>query len=143
METRDLQPVPGIVLDASITVCWLLPDEADSRADTAWDRSQTSIAVVPQLWHTEVRNALFQAERRRRSPPAQTEASFQRLNTIAVVTDTTPDYNAVLSLARLHDLSVYDALYLELAIRSTLELATLESRLGQAAAREGLLMTGS
>ena len=35
---------------------------------------------------------------------------------------------------------IYDALYLELAKRSNLELATLESRLGQAAAREGLLM---
>ena len=61
----------------------------------------------------------------------------------AVVTDTTPDYNTVLRLARSHDLSVYDAVYLELAMRSNLELATLESRLGQAAAREGLLMTGS
>ena len=140
METRDLQPVPGIVLDASVAVCWLLPDEADPRADIAWDRSQTGMAVVPQLWHTEVRNALFQAERRRRSPPAQTEASFRQLNTIAIVTDTTPDYNAVLRLARLHDLSVYDALYLELAMRSNLQLATLESRLGRAAAQEGLLM---
>ena len=65
---------------------------------------------------------------------------FLELNDIRVATDNAPDYNTVLRLARLHDLSVYDALYLELAKRSGLELATLESRLGQAAAREGLLM---
>ena len=89
----------------------------------------------------EVRNAMLQAERRRRIVPAQTQDMFLGLDDIRVATDTTPDYSVVLHLARLHDLSVYDALYLELAMRANLELATLESRLGQAAAREGLLMT--
>ena len=140
METRDLRPMPGLVLDASVTVCRLLPDESDSRADLVWDRFLQDGAIVPQLWHTEVRNALFQAKRRGRITPAQTQAMFLELNDIRVATDNAPDYNTVLRLARLHDLSIYDALYLELAKRSGLELATLESRLGQAAAREGLLM---
>ena len=94
-------------------------------------------AIVPQLWHAEVRNALLQEERRGRITPAQTRDMFLELADIRVVTDNSPDYNTVLRLAELHDLSIYDALYLELAKRSGLELATLESRLGQAAAREG------
>ena len=133
--------MPGIVLDASVTVCRLLPDESDSRADLVWDRFLRDGAIVPQIWHMEVRNAMLQAERRRRIVPAQTQDMFLGLDDIRVATDTTPDYSVVLRLARLHDLSVYDALYLELAMRANLELATLESRLGQAAAREGLLMT--
>ena len=88
----------------------------------------------------EVRNALLQAERRGRIIPVQTQDMFVGLADIRVATDSAPDYNAVLRLARLHDLSVYDALYLELAMRSNLQLATLESRLGRAAAQEGLLM---
>lgn len=141
METRDFCPMPGIVLDASVTVCRLLPDESDARADLVWDRFLQDGAIVPQLWQAEVRNALFQAERRGRTTPVQTQDMFLELAEIRVVTDNAPDYNTVLRLARLHGLSVYDALYLELAKRSGLELATLESRLGQAAAREGLLMT--
>ena len=132
--------MPGIVLDASVTVCRLLPDESDSRADLVWDRFLQDGAIVPEIWHMEVRNALLQAERRGRIIPVQTQDMFVGLADIRVATDSAPDYNAVLRLARLHDLSVYDALYLELAMRSNLQLATLESRLGRAAAQEGLLM---
>ena len=132
--------MPGIVLDASVTVCQLLPDESDLRADLVWDRFLQDGAVVPPIWHTEVRNALFQAERRGRITLSETHDLFLQANDIQVVTDDATDYVAALRLARLHNLSLYDALYLELAMRANLELATLESRLGQAAAREGLLM---
>ena len=132
--------MPGIVLDASVTVCQLLPDESDLRADLVWDRFLQDGAVVPPIWHTEVRNALFQAERRGRITLPETHDLFLQANDIQVVTDDATDYDAALRLARLHNLSLYDALYLELAKRSNLELATLESRLGRAADQEGLLM---
>ena len=135
--------MPALVVDASVTVCWLLPDETNSSANAAWAKSQQYGAVVPQIWHPEVRNALYQAERRGRITPSQTESSFKRLNVIPVVTDTQPDYDVVLTLARMHNLSLYDAMYLELAKRCSVELATLDAQLGEAAANEGLLMTTS
>lgn len=135
--------MPALVVDASVTVCWLLPDETNPRANVAWAKSQQYEAAVPQIWHPEVRNALYQAERRGRITPSQTESSFERLNVIPVVTDTQPDYDVVLTLARMHNLSLYDAMYLELAKRYSVELATLDAQLGEAAAKEGLLMTTS
>ena len=132
--------MPGIALDASVTVSWVMPDESDPVSDLALDKFRRDGAVVPQLWHIEVRNALFQAQRRGRITLLETRGLFLEVAETQVVTDYAPDYDAVLDLAELHDLSIYDALYLELAKRSGLELATLESRLGQAAAREGLLM---
>ena len=74
-------------------------------------------------------------------PRQKLTESFGQLNNIPVVTDSQPDYDVTLALARQHNLSLYDALYLELAKRCNVELATLETRLGSAAAREGLLMT--
>ncbi len=130
-----------IVLDASVTICWLLPDEDDPRADVALERLRRDGAIVPQIWHPEVRNALYQAERRGRTAPTETEESFGQLNNILVATDSQPDFDVTLALARLHNLSLYDALYLEFAKRCNVELTTLETRLGSAAAREGLLMT--
>ena len=55
-----------LVLDASIVSDWLLDDEFDPRASTALTRLRQDGAVVPQLWHYEVRNALLSAERRGR-----------------------------------------------------------------------------
>jgi predicted nucleic acid-binding protein len=47
-------------------------------------------------------------------------------------------FTEVLSVAREHDLSAYDAAYLELALRKGLPLATLDTRLRNAARRAGV-----
>ena len=48
------------------------------------------------------------------------------------------DLDAVSTIARVHGLSMYDAVYVELARRRDTAVATLDDRLGQAAAAEGL-----
>lgn len=53
-------------------------------------------------------------------------------------TDTEADLNAAFRLARLCDLSMYDAMYLELALRQELPLATLDRGLAQAASEAGV-----
>ena len=59
-----------------------------------------------------------------------------------IATDTTPNLDAAFVLARRHRLSFYDALYLELAMRHEVALATLDSALDRAAAAEGLPSLG-
>ena len=63
-----------------------------------------------------------------------------RLNDITELlqTDTTPNLDTAFNLARKHLLSFYDALYLEMAVRHQIPLATLDSALDRAAASEGL-----
>ena len=125
-----------IVLDASITSDWLLDDEFDTRAANALTRLRRDGAVVPQLWHYEMRNALLAAERRGRLSRNRTVERLDSLRSLPILTDQEADLQVAFDLAREHSLSFYDALYLELAKRLKAPLATLDSQLAKAAAAE-------
>ena len=126
------------VLDASIAAAWLFDDESEPSANSLLIRLQEWAAVVPQHWHLEVRNALIVGERRGRIRPNEVDERLTDLGTLPVRTDLEPDFDAALRLARLHGLSFYDAVYLELARRHGLPLATLDGDLGAAAVVEGV-----
>lgn len=125
------------VLDASIPACWVLQDEEDPRADTAFARIKRDEAVVPSLWWFEIRNILVVNERRKRITESDTGVFLRDLAALRVRVDWEPDETVVLRLARAHALSVYDASYLELSLREAIPLATLDSQLTAAARAEG------
>ena len=128
------------VIDASVSAAWLLPDESHTRADTIYVRLQTDGGLVTQHWHFEMRNALLRAERRRRMDADLVDDRLVRLSEIIALleTDESPDLDATFALARKHLLTFYDALYLELALRRNMPLATLDSALERASTAEGL-----
>ena len=126
------------VLDASIAAAWLFDDESEPSANSVLIRLREWEAVVPQHWHLEVRNALIVGERRGRIRPNEVDERLIDLGTLPVRTDSEPDFDAALKIARIHGLSFYDALYLELARRHGLPLATLDGDLGAAALVEGV-----
>ena len=128
----------GMVVDASIVVAWLFDDEDDSRADRALERLAEEGALVPQLWHLETRNSLLATERRGRLSGEEVEQRLDALKDLPIATDEEPDLRSAFDLARAHGLSLYDALYLELAKRRRATLATLDRPLGRAAAAEGV-----
>ncbi len=113
------------VLDASVAACWAFDDEDHPLAALALERIRIDEARVPSLWWFEVRNTLIVNERRNRIEERDTVAFLQRLARLRVTIDRSPQEAAVLSLARQHRLTVYDASYLELAQREGLALATL------------------
>ena len=90
-------------------------------------------AHVPTLFWFELRNALLMAERRKRVTGAQLATFLGEFAILPVSVDSAPSESTVLDLARRHDLTVYDAAYLELAQRKQLPLATLGSALRKAA----------
>ena len=122
------------VLDASVAVAWLLSEETASRADLALVRLEDGEALVPHLWHLELRNGLLVAVRRGRFTA---DGPAERLNALYDLPIRT-DMDIAFALAEKHGLSFYDAIYLELAKRYTAPLATLDKALAQAAADEGL-----
>ena len=126
------------VLDASVSTSWLLDDELDPAAENALDRISRDGVLVPQLWHLEVRNALITAERRGRIDANSLDERIRAIVELPVGTDTAPDLDVALALARARDLSFYDAIYLELALRSESPLATLDTGLAEAATMEGV-----
>ena len=123
----------ALVLDASVACDWLLDDELDPRAQRAAERVSEDGALVPRLWHLEVRNALVSAERRGRLTAQGVSDRLRTLEHLPVVTDAEPDLDAVVALARSHHISIYDAVYLELARRRRATLATMDAGLVRAA----------
>ncbi len=126
----------SFILDASITAAWALPDETSSLADRMLTKAQREGAVAPPLWWYEVRNILVTAERRKRITATDADAFLHHLAQLPVQISALGDGQAILRLARAHRLSVYDAAYVELALREQLPLATLDRDLARAAASE-------
>ena len=140
--------VPAFVLDASVALAFLLPDEQQALALHLVERAQSDGVLVPAIWPGEVCNSLIVSERRGRFGAHETSLLLGRLLTLLRigVTLDRPDIimavEAQFRLARRHGLTAYDASYLELAIRAQLPLATLDRRLGQAAAAENVPLLG-
>lgn len=131
------------VVDASVTACWLMPDENHARAMSAYALLDESDAVAPATWWFEARNVLVMNERRGRIGGVDLSRAFDLLNKLAVAIDREPDERAILRLARRHRLTVYDAAYLDLAVRRSAALATLDEALADAAVAEGLAVVGA
>jgi predicted nucleic acid-binding protein len=125
----------AFVLDASVTVVWTFADERP-KASHVLARLHDEEAVVPGLWWFEVRNALIVNERRQRISEAQTADSLRDLARLRIVVDHAPDEPSLLALTRRHRLTVYDAAYLELAMRENIPLASLDTALLRAARAE-------
>ena len=128
----------AFVPDASIAAAWLLPDEEAAPADLALDRLAGETASVPSLFWHELRNLLLSAERRGRIGQHHADASMARLRRLPIRCPGEAEDHHVLALARRHRLTAYDASYLALAIREGCPLASLDRRLNDAAAAEGV-----
>jgi predicted nucleic acid-binding protein len=102
-------------------------------------------AVVPQLWRIEVANSLNVGIRRRRITMDDRSGILADLDDLPIFIDSeTRNYvwGVTLALADKYGLTVYDATYLELALRLSLPLATLDEELRNAAQAEGVLLLG-
>jgi predicted nucleic acid-binding protein len=126
------------VLDASVAVSWAFDDEDHTNAALALERIRQDEARVPSLWWYEVRNSLIVNERRRRLTEADTAVFLRALSALDVAVDQSPDEARVLAIVRRYRLTVYDAVYLELAQREEIPLATLDIKLARAARTENV-----
>jgi predicted nucleic acid-binding protein len=129
------------VSDCSVALAWCFPDEKAPYPQSVLDSLTSAEAVVPSVWPLEVANALLVGERRKRCDRANVVAWIALLRALPIRVDdqtTAQAWGDTLGLARTHNLSVYDAAYLELALRLVLPLATLDGRLQTAAAAVGV-----
>jgi len=131
----------SLVIDASVALAWCLPGEATARTEALLDRVTDTDAVASAIWPIEIANILLMSEKRGRTTQGGTLASVQLLSGLNVALDfdvISSAFSSVLSLAREHSLTVYDATYLEIALRRRLPLATNDSPLQTAAERAGV-----
>ena len=132
----------AIVLDASVVAAWYLRGQATAGADALLNDAPNLEFIVPHIFPTEVISLLLKAERERadNGDSARGEV-LDDLSGYSLRVDEAPtmlQVGSILSLARNEGLSAYDALYLDLAAREGLVLATRDGALIQAAARRSV-----
>jgi len=130
----------SFVLDASVVLAWLLPDEQNAAAERIIERLADKGAHAPSLLLIETADALLQAERRARVPAATVDELLAAAMALPLIVEPIAAEAVVRAgaMARTHGLSVYDATYLDLAARRGLALATFDAALARAAAAQGI-----
>jgi predicted nucleic acid-binding protein len=132
----------GFVADSSVAVAWVVHTQSSPATNKLLSDVEAGTSfLVPALWMLEVANSLLILRRRRRIDSWEYERARQYLtDSNPVIDDKGPQLalGAVSELAEKQELSVYDAIYLELALRRGLPLATRDSALNKAAKRSGV-----
>ncbi len=129
-------PKPDLVIDASVLAAWLLPDETGP--DLAQMEQDYRRFRAPSLLWAEFRNILIVQERRGRISLNDSDDAIRIFDRLGIEFDYAPVSRDVIALSRTHQLTVYDSLYLELAMRTQSTLGSLDKRLLRAAKSEGL-----
>lgn len=130
-----------IVIDASVALAWCFKDERTEATIRLLERVRIDTTVVPALWHLEIANVLALAERRNRITTADSAKLIELIGNIEIQVDeelTLRAFSRILGLARDHQLTAYDAAYLELAMRLGIPLASKDHELCEAAERVGV-----
>jgi predicted nucleic acid-binding protein len=132
------------VLDASASAAWVLPDESSDAAKQLYAHACTEDCgfQAPLLWQWEMGNIVLAAQRRKRIAPGAADLALEALAATCIHFDTPPDLRRQLQIMRLaqaHELSFYDASYLELVLRLNGQLASRDRQLLDAAAACGIV----
>ncbi|MBM4309519.1 MAG: type II toxin-antitoxin system VapC family toxin [Deltaproteobacteria bacterium] len=126
------------VVDNSVVMAWCFQDEADRYADGVLDMLVEGTALVPAIWPLEIGNVLVAAERKKRLSKADSARLLALLTNLPItIVQESPErmLTEIVALARLQQLSTYDATYLDLAMREDIPLATRDKALLAAARR--------
>ena len=136
----------SFVVDSSVALSWCFEDERTLATKTLLERVGEVGAVVPQHWPAEVLNGLMMAERRQRIDADRRRQLADFLHDLPLSID--PEtivqlWGTTQRLAERFRLTVYDAIYLELAHRKHLPLASLDKELRSAGVALGVALLGS
>ncbi|MHB1550513.1 MAG: type II toxin-antitoxin system VapC family toxin [Vulcanimicrobiaceae bacterium] len=121
----------SFVLDASAALAFIFPDERDEAALSIAHRLREESAIAPLIWKWEMQNAIVTVERRGRIAAELATSLLDDIASLPVTFDS--GSGAQVEMARRFGISIYDALYLDLAFRRHLPLATRDERLSRAA----------
>ena len=123
--------------DASTSFSWVRPNQLTETANRLLTDAQQGAAIhVPSLWRFEVANGLLVAVRRKLMTEVERKSGLSFLSRLNIVIDSDAvslAWTTISDLAVSYGLSVYDAAYLELAIRKQLPLASRDGPLRKAA----------
>jgi predicted nucleic acid-binding protein len=137
----------AFVADASVAIGWVHPAQATTHTAAMLKAiAEGTVVEVPALWPLEVANALTVLVRRRKLTEDERQTALGWLRALPFRIDhemASLAFSRLSELASVHQLSVYDAAYLELAQRRGLPLGCKDSPLRKAAVRSGVTLWGT
>lgn len=132
---------PPIVVDASVAIEMISGNDEWREAFDSWGATDR-ILLAPSNFFSEVANGLMLGHLRLSAADARSRLELLVEAGVEVVGDGRAGLFAAMTLCEALRLTVYDALYLQLAIDVDAELATLDRDLRAAAKTEGVALTG-
>ena len=136
----------SLILDSSVTLARIWSGETTPAVEKVFELLRDNGAWVPSLWRLEVANALEIGVRRGRHAAEFRDGALADLALLPIQIDPETDRQAwgvTARLAERHCLTLYDAAYLELALRRALPLATLDRELRAAAENQSVQLLGA
>jgi len=100
------------ILDSSVALAWILPDETNPTLDHLCDRLTDDIALVPPVWPLEVGNVLLVAVKRGRLTTKDVSQLITELRALPLEIDAASTERAMeetLALAKKYNVTTYDA----------------------------------
>ena len=142
---RAIADIPNfpdeVVIDCTVAAAWLLPDEPSSTANRLLEAAPKTCFVLPVLFKLELANVLCSAMRRKQVDAAllsqiarEVQALPMRFESLSL------SFDALLAGAVHYDLTPDDYIYLEMAKRLNLPLATLDAKLASCAKAAGVIV---
>jgi len=132
------------VFDCSFSAAFILPDEENREIARVYNAiTKDDRVFVPQLWWYEMPSVLKKTVLMKRFEYGEVERFIMNLDALNVTTDAVSGAaysRRLLTYARDYQLSAYDAVYLDLALRKRAALCTLDDALAGAARRAGLVV---
>jgi predicted nucleic acid-binding protein len=132
----------AFIVDASVAVGWVHPAQATTQTAAMLDAvAEGATLEVPALWPLEVANALVVLVRRRKLTENERQMALGWLRGLPLRLDhemASLAFSRLSELAAVHQLSVYDAAYLDLAERRKLALGCKDGPLRKAARQSGV-----
>ncbi len=136
----------AFVVDPSVGFAWVYLSQASAETDALLEDVEAGAPVVaPALWFLEVANGLLTAQRRKLLTASERKSALEMLSALRVTIDDDSGHAAFRKTSRLaekYGLSVYDAAYLEVALRRQLPLGSRDGPLRSAAKRCGVKVRG-
>jgi predicted nucleic acid-binding protein len=130
--------IERFVVDNSVVMSWCFKDESNPYADSILKLLKDRAVIVPPIWPLEVVNVLLVAERKKRLSESDSNRFIFLISQLPIFVEHERSEALMkehLALARNCHLSSYDALYLALAMKMGVPLATLNKKLIAAAGK--------
>lgn len=135
----------AFIVDCSLTMAWCFADEATPAASELLDRLAEESVLVPSLWFLEVANVLAMAEKRKRISAGDSDRFLTLLGILEIEVDDEAHSRSIsdlIPLCRAQGITSYDAVYLDVALRHRLPLASLDDDMRRSAKKLGIKLLG-